>query len=101
MNGIKMHGVSLFLGKIPYRKQECFYFEEDGVRVYIAAYISEKNLAEAKRLWAKFIGESEEENIKSMTATSGQYHQERPWTKKQGTRTETGHGLCTGTNTGD
>ena len=56
MDGLKLHNVSLFLGKIPCRKQECFYFAE-GTTFLPVAYISETNLPEAKRLWGKFIGE--------------------------------------------
>ena len=54
MDGIKIGGIILFLGKIPYRKQECFYFAE-GTNLYPVAYISEKNLPEAKRLWGTMI----------------------------------------------
>ena len=54
MDGLKINGVSLFLGKIPSRKQECFYFAE-GTRLYPVAYISDKNLQEAKRLWGQMI----------------------------------------------
>ena len=54
MNGIEIKDVTLFLGKIPCRKQECFYFEE-GVNLFPVAYISEKNLKEAKRLWGKML----------------------------------------------
>ena len=56
MNGLRANGVSLFLGKIPTRKQECFYFAE-GTSLIPVAYIKKENLDEAKRLWAKFIGE--------------------------------------------
>lgn len=52
MDGLQIRGkdVSLFLGKLPNRKQECFYFAEGTVLIPVA-YISEKNLPEAKRLW--------------------------------------------------
>ena len=53
MDGIKLNGVALFLGEIPGRKQECFYFVEGAVE-YPVAYISKQNLADAKRLWGKF-----------------------------------------------
>ena len=56
MNGIKLNGVTLFLGKIPCRKQECFYFAE-GNRLLPVAYISKALLPEAKRLWGKMIRE--------------------------------------------
>ena len=56
MDGIKMNDVSLFLGKIPNRKQECFYFAE-GTSLYPIAYVSKANLPEAKRLWGKMIRE--------------------------------------------
>ena len=54
MEGLKINGTSLFLGKIPGRKQECFYFAE-GTHLYPMAYISDKNLLEAKRLWGKML----------------------------------------------
>ncbi len=54
MDGIKVDETTLFLGKIPNRKQECFYFAE-GTRLYPVAYISKGNLSEAKRLWAKML----------------------------------------------
>ena len=54
MDGMKIKDVTLFLGKIPHRKQEGFYFAE-GWNLYLVAYISEKNLPEAKRLWGKMI----------------------------------------------
>ncbi len=53
MNGIRIGEVTLFLGKLPNRKQECFYFE-DGI-FYPVAYIKAKSLPEAKRLWAKMV----------------------------------------------
>jgi len=58
MNGFSANGVKLFLGKVPGRKQECFYFEE-GATCYPVAYISKQSLLEAKRLWAKLLGEKE------------------------------------------
>lgn len=54
MDGIRVYGVSLFLGKIPERKQECFYFAE-GTTIYPVAYISKKSLPDAKRLWGKMV----------------------------------------------
>ncbi len=52
MGGLQIRGtdVSLFLGKLPNRKQECFYFAEGTVLIPVA-YISERDLPEAKRLW--------------------------------------------------
>lgn len=50
MDGLKLEGITLFLGKLPFRKQECFYFAE-GIMVIPVAYVSEKRLPEAKRLW--------------------------------------------------
>lgn len=58
MDGLKANDVSLFLGKIPNRKQECFYFAE-GTCLYPVAYIRKDNLEEAKRLWCKLIGKVE------------------------------------------
>jgi hypothetical protein len=43
-------GVKLSFGKLPTRKQECFYFEEDS-KIYPVAYIRNEQLADAKRLW--------------------------------------------------
>ena len=60
MNGLRRNNITLFLGKVPCRKQECFYFAE-GTTLIPIAYISKTNLAEAKRLWGKFIGEQEVE----------------------------------------
>ncbi len=54
MEGLKINEISLFLGKMPGRKQECFYFVE-GNHLYPVAYISEKNLLEAKRLWGTML----------------------------------------------
>ena len=54
MNGIKTGEVTLFVGKLPNRKQECFYFEKDGT-LYPVAYVPKKSLPEAKRLWAKMV----------------------------------------------
>jgi len=54
MQGIESNGVQLFLGKIPTRKQECFYFVE-GTALIPVAYITERNLADAKRLWQKLL----------------------------------------------
>lgn len=55
MDGLRINsGVTLFLGKIPLRKQECFYFAE-GTSLIPVAYVSEKNLAEAKRLWGRLL----------------------------------------------
>ena len=47
---IREQDIVLFLGKLPSRKQDCFYFAE-GTSLIPVAYISEKNLPEAKRLW--------------------------------------------------
>jgi len=54
MDGIRINEVSLFLGKIPGRKQQGFYFAE-GTSLIPVAYISEANLPEAKRLWDKML----------------------------------------------
>ena len=54
MDGLKINGVTLFLGKIPNRKQECFYFAE-GATLYPVAYISSENLVTAKRLWGQML----------------------------------------------
>jgi len=44
-------GVKLSFGKLPSRKQECFYFEENG-KVYPVAYVCNDKLNTARRLWA-------------------------------------------------
>ena len=54
MNGMKIGEVTLFVGKLPNRKQECFYFEKDGT-LYPVAYISEEALPRVKQLWAKMV----------------------------------------------
>jgi len=54
MDGIRINGVALFLGSIPNRKQEGFYFSE-GTRIYPVSYISNDNLPEAKRLWGEML----------------------------------------------
>lgn len=51
MDGLKRNGITLFLGKIPSRKQECFYFLE-GTTLYPVAYIRKELLTDIKRLWA-------------------------------------------------
>lgn len=56
MDGLKRGGVTLFLGKLPHRKQECFYFAE-GATLTPAAYVSERDLPEVKRLWGVLTGE--------------------------------------------
>jgi len=55
MDGLKLNGVTLFLGKIPNRKQECFYFVE-GTTLYPVAYIHKELLKDAQRLWDKMLG---------------------------------------------
>ena len=62
MDGLKINGVSLFLGKIPSRKQECFYFEE-GTALYPVAYIKSELLDDAKRLWGRMIGSKVKDNL--------------------------------------
>lgn len=57
MDGLQSNKVTLFLGKIPGRKQECFYFSK-GTCIYPVAYISGKNLPEAKRLWGGMLRDS-------------------------------------------
>ena len=54
MDGIRAQDITLFLGKLPNRKQECFYFQK-GNRQYPVAYINRKNLEEAKRLWGQML----------------------------------------------
>ena len=54
MDGLTINKISFFLGKIPGRKQECFYFVE-GTNSIPVAYINKQNIAEARRLWGKLI----------------------------------------------
>lgn len=54
MDGLKINDVTLFIGKIPNRKQECFYFSE-GACIYPVAYIRKENFEAAKRLWGKML----------------------------------------------
>ncbi len=54
MDGLKVNGVTLSLGKIPGRKQECFYFIE-GTMIYPIAYVRKELLADAKRLFRRMI----------------------------------------------
>ncbi len=68
MDGLKINGVSLFLGYFPHRKQHCFYFEE-GNQVTVIAFIPDSSLAEAQRLWAKFIGSIQVGDPRSATET--------------------------------
>ena len=56
MNGISINGVTLFLGKIPGRRQACFYFLEDG-SIHPASFVSSKHLIMTHRLWAKMLRE--------------------------------------------
>lgn len=50
MDGIKINNVSLFIGKIPTRKQECFYFvDKNGM--WPAGYIRAEYLEKTKELW--------------------------------------------------
>jgi len=59
MNGMEINGVSLFLGKIPNRKRECFYFTEGPV-MYPVAYVSKTTAEIAKKLWGKMLGQEGE-----------------------------------------
>ncbi len=54
MYGIKINEVTLFLGHIPGRKQQCFYFAEGSI-LYPVAYVSPKQLPNAQRLWQKML----------------------------------------------
>ena len=54
MDGLKINDVTLFLGKIRGRKQECFYFVV-GTYGCPVAYISPKILPEAQRFWQKML----------------------------------------------
>ena len=55
MNGIKIKDVTLYLGQLPNRKQECFYFAEVNI-LYPVAYVKKEHLEDAKRLWGKMVG---------------------------------------------
>ena len=54
MDGIKLNGITLFIGKIPNRKQQAFYFD-DGSRLYPMAYIPEDKLDMTQMLWQKML----------------------------------------------
>jgi len=54
MDGIKLGNTTLFIGKLPGRKQECFYFAK-GTTFYPVAYISNGHLGDAKRLWGEML----------------------------------------------
>ncbi|KKL71302.1 hypothetical protein LCGC14_2096220, partial [marine sediment metagenome] len=54
MDGLKVKDITLFLGKLPTRKQSCFYFTEGAICIPVA-YISKKNLPEAERLWGAML----------------------------------------------
>ena len=56
MDGLRINGITLYLGKLPDRKQECFYFEEGAV-ITPVAYIREELLEDTQRLWSKMLGE--------------------------------------------
>ena len=60
MDGIKLRDITLFLGRIPNRKQECFYFAEGNCLIPVA-YIHKASLKEAKRLWGKMLNGKEVE----------------------------------------
>lgn len=70
MDGLKLNGIALFLGKIPCRKQECFYFAE-GTSLIPVAYISKALLPEAKRLWGIMISEEAGRDIESVSKDIG------------------------------
>ncbi len=58
MNGIKVRGSNLVLamGKLPGYKQECFFFvEEDKNVITPVAFITERNLPMAQKLWGKML----------------------------------------------
>lgn len=49
-------GVKFGIGKLPGRKQSCFYFtKEDDTVIVPAAYISKTLLAEAEDLWCRLL----------------------------------------------
>lgn len=54
MDGIIIGNTTLFLGKLPRRKQECFYILENHV-IYPIAYIKNTELSKMKEFWAKLI----------------------------------------------
>jgi len=55
MDGIKINGVTLFLGKLPYRKQACFYFTKDGSNLWPAAYVRADILEDVEELWSEMM----------------------------------------------
>jgi hypothetical protein len=62
MNGLKIRGVTLFIGNIPNRKQLCFYFQE-GNCIYPIAYVRKEYSAQAIRLWKTMLGENDDKGV--------------------------------------
>ena len=54
--GLRQNDIVLFMGRLPYRKSECIYFESGG-GIYPIAYVDKKHLPDAQRLWAIWSGE--------------------------------------------
>ena len=54
MDGIRIHDVTLYLSKMPYRKGLAFVFQ-DGCRLIPVAYVSKGNEDEAIEYWQRFL----------------------------------------------
>jgi len=54
MDGIKINGVTLFVGKLPRRKQACFYFT-DGTTLFPVAYIRPEYESMVNHNWQKML----------------------------------------------
>ena len=54
MDGIKINGVTLFIGKLPGRKQECFYFQIAS-RIWPVAYIRSEHIEQATDFWTQML----------------------------------------------
>ena len=62
MKGIKMNGVTLYLGNVPGRKSLTFFYHEDGDDegdsiLHIAGYVPGRQRSEVERVWKKMTGE--------------------------------------------
>ncbi len=62
MKGIKMNGVTLYLGNVPGRKSLTFFYHEeeddegDSI-LHIAGYVPDWQRSEVERIWKKMTGE--------------------------------------------
>jgi len=58
MNGLKINGMTLFLGQMPGRTGLCFHFQPEGLaQLFPVAYVPERYRQDAERFWLQFLGE--------------------------------------------